>query len=83
MTVKGLPEHAQLLKEITDLRHPRSLSDRSAAAEERNRQLMQEVPFAVTAVIMQRVRIEGVQALSGEEINNLMANQSSNTMETL
>ena len=32
---------------------------------------------------MQRVRIEGVQALTVEEIKNLMANQSSEIMEAL
>ena len=88
MSASGLPEHARLSKDITNVEHSlgileRSLSDHSAAAEERNRELLQELPVAITEVIMQRVRIEGVQALTVEEIKNLMANQSSEIMEAL
>ena len=88
MSASGLPEHARLSKKITNVKHSlgileRSLSDHSAAAEERNRQLLQDLPVAVTEVIMQRVRIDGAQAIFGEKIKNLMANQSSEIMDAL
>ena len=72
MRASSLPEHARLFKDITDPKHFHGILN--AVAEQRNRQLLQQLRVAVTKVVLQYVRIEGVQALSGKYVKNIMTN---------